>query len=112
GRSTADVVRARAGLLAGVPVSCLDELHGQLQWTHGARALVGAARRAAHRAGVVTGGVAQVAERLVDGLQLDFLAANRLETADGRLTGRIVGGGGDRGGRGGGSGSRRHTGGR
>jgi phosphoserine phosphatase len=100
GRSTADVVRARAALLAGTPVSCLDRLHGQLQWTHGARALVGAARRAGHRAGVVTGGIAQVAERLVDGLQLDFLAANRLEAADGRLTGRIVGevvGGGGRG---------------
>jgi phosphoserine phosphatase len=100
GRSTADVVRARAALLAGAPVSCLDQLHGQLQWTHGARALIGAARRAGHRAGVVTGGIAQVAERLVDGLQLDFMAANRLETADGRLTGRIVGevvGGGGRG---------------
>lgn len=69
-------------------------------WAHGSRALIGAVRRAGHRAGVVTGGVAQVAERLVDGLQLDFLAANRLETADGRLTGRIVGevvGGGGRG---------------
>ena len=94
------MVRARAALLAGAPVGCLDVLHGRVQWTHGARALIGAARRAGHRAGVVTGGVAQVAERLVDGLQLDFLAANRLETADGRLTGRIVGevvGGGGRG---------------
>ncbi len=100
GRSTADMVRERAALLAGAPVSCLDQLHGQLHWTHGARALIGAARRAGHRAGVVTSGIAQVAERLVDGLQLDFLAANRLETADGRLTGRIVGevvGGGGRG---------------
>lgn len=78
----------------------LDELQGRMQWIHGSRALIGAVRRAGHRAGVVTGGVAQVAERLVDGLQLDFLAANRLETADGRLTGRIVGevvGGGGRG---------------
>ena len=49
--------------------------------------------------GVVTGGVAQLAERLVDGLGLDFLAANRLEVADGRLTGRIVGEVVDRGGR-------------
>jgi phosphoserine phosphatase len=100
GSSAADVVRARAALLSGAPVSCLDRLQGQMQWTHGARALVGAARRAGHRAGVVTSGVAQVAERLVDGLQLDFLAANRLETADGRLTGRVVGevvGGGGRG---------------
>jgi phosphoserine phosphatase len=100
GRSTADVVRARAALLAGAPVSSLEVLRGQLQWTHGARALIGAARRAGHRAGVVTCGVAQVAERLVDGLQLDFLAANRLEAEGGRLTGRIVGevvGGGGRG---------------
>ena len=100
GSSTADVVRARVALLAGAPVSSLDVLQGRMQWTHGSRALLGAARRAGHRTGVVTGGVAQVAERLVDGLQLDFLAANRLETADGRLTGRILGelvGGGGRG---------------
>ena len=100
GSSAAEVVRARAALLAGAPVSCLDVLQGRVRWTHGSRALIGAVRRAGHRAGVVTGGVAQVAERLVDGLQLDFLAANRLETADGRLTGRIVGevvGGGGRG---------------
>jgi phosphoserine phosphatase len=100
GRSAADVVRARAALLAGASVGCLDVLQGRMQWTHGSRALIGAARRAGHRAGVVTSGIAQVAERLVDGLELDFLAANRLETADGRLTGRIVGevvGGGGRG---------------
>jgi phosphoserine phosphatase len=100
GRSTADVVRARVALLAGAPARSLETLRGQLQWTHGARALIGAARRGGHRTGVVTGGVAQVAERLVDGLQLDFLAANRMETEQGRLTGRIVGevvGGGGRG---------------
>ncbi|MFL6129765.1 MAG: ACT domain-containing protein [Mycobacteriales bacterium] len=99
GRPAAEVVRARAALLAGLPVRCLDRLHGQVQWTHGARALIGAARRAGYRCGVVTGGVAQVAERLVDGLALDFLAANRLETADGRLTGHMVGEVVDRGGR-------------
>jgi phosphoserine phosphatase len=91
GRPDADVVRARAALLAGTPVTCLAALHGRMQWTHGSRALIGAARRAGHRTGFVTTGVAQVAEELVDGLALDFLAANRLETADGRLTGRIVG---------------------
>ena len=99
GRPSVEVVKARAALLAGTPVACLDELHGRVQWTHGSRALLGAARRAGYRCGVVTEGVAQVAERLVDGLALDFLAANRLETADGRLTGRIVGEVVDRGGR-------------
>lgn len=91
GRPSVAVVQARAALLAGAPVACLDAVHGRVQWTHGSRALLGAARRAGYRCGVVTGGIAQVAERLVDGLALDFLAANRLETADGRLTGRVVG---------------------
>jgi phosphoserine phosphatase len=99
GRPAADVVRARAALLAGVPVSGLDAVQGRLQWVHGSRALLGAVRRAGFRCGVMTGGIAQVAERLVDGLGLDFLAANRLETADGRLTGRVVGEVVDRGGR-------------
>src|SRR5215207_9190050 len=87
----AEVVRARAELLAGAPVEVLDTLQSRMRWTPGSRAMIGAARRAGHRAGIVTPGVAQVAEHLVDGLALDFLAANRLETADGRLTGRIVG---------------------
>lgn len=99
GSPTTEVVRARAGLLAGTPVSCLEALQGRVQWTHGSRAMLGAARRAGYRCGVVTGGIAQIAERLVDGLTLDFLAANRMETADGRLTGRIVGEVVDRGGR-------------
>jgi len=91
GRPSAEVIRARAALLEGVPASCLEELVDRARWTEGARGLIGAARRAGNRVGVVSGGVAQVAEQLVDGLALDFLAANRLETADGRLTGRIVG---------------------
>lgn len=96
-RPTAELVRARAALLAGVPADRLALLQGRTQWVHGFRALIGAVRRAGYRCGVVTGGVAQLAERLVDGLGLDFLAANRLETADGMLTGRIVGGVVDRG---------------
>ena len=99
GQPSVEVVKARAALLAGTPTRCLDALHGRVQWTHGFRAMIGAARRAGYRCGVVTDGIAQVAERLVDGLALDFLAANRLETADGRLTGRIVGEVVDRGGR-------------
>ena len=97
---TAETVRARAELLAGVSVACLDGLQGRMRWAHGARATIGVVRRAGYRCGVVTGGIAQLAERMVDGLGLDFLAANRLETEQGRLTGRIVGevvGGGGRG---------------
>jgi phosphoserine phosphatase len=91
GGLTVETVRARAELLAGVPASCLDALQGRMQWAHGARAAVGVMRRAGYRCGVVTGGIAQLAERMVDGLGLDFLAANRLEVSDGRLTGRLIG---------------------
>lgn len=91
GRISAEVVRARAELLAGAPVTVLDTLRARMRWTPGSRSLLGSARRAGHRAGIVSTGIAQVGEQLVDGLALDFLAANRLETEDGRLTGRIVG---------------------
>jgi phosphoserine phosphatase len=40
---------------------------------------------------VVSGGFRQVIEPLAHELMLDFVAANELEIADGRLTGRLVG---------------------
>jgi phosphoserine phosphatase len=90
-RDRAELIRARAGLLTGLPATALDEARERMQCAPGAAALVGLLRRMGYRVGVVTGGVAQVAERMVDGLPLDFLAGNRLEVADGRCTGRIVG---------------------
>ena len=99
GRPEEAVVRARAALLAGLPARCLKPLREAAGWAPGSRSLFGALRRAGYRCGVVSGGVTQVAEHLVDGLVLDFLAANRLEVADDRLTGRIVGEVVDRGGR-------------
>ena len=110
GRSTADVVRARAALLAGAPVELPARCcTGAAVDARGADADRRRPPRPATGAGVVTGGVAQITERLVDGLQLDFLAANRLEIADGRLTGRIVGEVVDGGGRGAGAGALRRV---
>ena len=40
---------------------------------------------------MVSGGFRQVIEPLAHELMLDFVAANELEIADGRLTGRVVG---------------------
>ena len=91
GRPDETVVRARANLLAGVPAGALDTLRKGAEWVPGGRSLFGTLRRAGYRCGVVSGGVTQVSEHLVDGLVLDFLAGNRLEVADGRFTGRIVG---------------------
>src|SRR5207244_8452228 len=65
----------------------------------GTQAMIGALRQAGFRCGVISSGVAQVVEPLLDGLGLDFAAANRLEVSAGRLTGRLVGGQLDRPGR-------------
>ena len=91
GRDRAAVIRARAALLAGTSVDAFDAVRNRMRCAPGAPTLVGALKRMGYRCGVVTGGVSQVAERMVDGLGLDFLAGNRLETADGLITGRIVG---------------------
>lgn len=90
-RDSADVIRARAALCAGLPVRDLDAVRDQLRPAPGAAALVLALKRTGYRVGALSGGVAQIAEALLSGLGLDATEANVLQTADGRLTGRILG---------------------
>ncbi|OZM73867.1 phosphoserine phosphatase SerB [Amycolatopsis antarctica] len=81
----------RVALLAGLPVTVLDEVADSLELTAGARTTVRTLKRLGFRCGVVSGGFTRVIDRLVDDLGLDFAAANELEVADGKLTGRVVG---------------------
>ena len=87
----ADSLRRRVALLRGLPVTVLDEVYEQLQLAPGARTLVRSLQRLGYRFGIVSGGFAQITDRLAEELSIDFAAANRLETAEGRLTGRLVG---------------------
>ncbi|QWF82581.1 phosphoserine phosphatase SerB [Amycolatopsis sp. CA-230715] len=81
----------RVALLEGLPVSALDEVADSLELTAGARTTVRTLKRLGFRCGVVSGGFTSIIDRLVDDLGLDFAAANELEVADGKLTGRVVG---------------------
>ncbi len=81
----------RVELLAGLPVSVLDEVGASLPLTPGARTTIRTLKRLGFRCGVVSGGFRRVIDRLVDELGMDFCAANDLEIADGRLTGRLRG---------------------
>ena len=81
----------RVALLAGLPATVLDEVAGSLELTAGARTTVRTLKRLGFRCGVVSGGFTTIIKHLVDDLGLDFAAANELEVADGRLTGRVVG---------------------
>jgi phosphoserine phosphatase len=84
-------LRARVAVLAGLPVSVLDEVREHLVLTPGARTLIRTLQRLGFRCGIVSGGFSQITDPLAAALGLDFAAANTLEIVDGRLTGGLVG---------------------
>jgi phosphoserine phosphatase len=87
----AQSLERRVALLAGLPETVLDEVAGELELTAGARTTVRTLKRLGFRCGVVSGGFTRIIRGLADELRLDFCAANELEIANGRLTGRTVG---------------------
>jgi phosphoserine phosphatase len=87
----AESLRKRVAALEGLPVEVLDEVREALELTPGARTLIRTLQRLGIRCGIVSGGFTQITDPLAEALGLDFAAANTLEVADGRLTGRLVG---------------------
>lgn len=84
-------LRQRVAVLEGLPVSVLDEVRANLRLTPGARTLVRTLKRLGYVLAIVSGGFRQVTDSLADELGIDYSVANTLETADGRLTGRLEG---------------------
>src|SRR4051794_28049777 len=84
-------LRERVALLEGVEAACLETVYDGLALAPGARTLVRTLKRLGYRFAIVSGGFTQITERLARDLGIDFAAANDLEVAEGRLTGRIVG---------------------
>ncbi|HVA69861.1 MAG TPA: phosphoserine phosphatase SerB [Acidimicrobiales bacterium] len=86
-----EALRRRVALLAGLPVSVLDDVRGQLRLAPGARTLLRTLQRLGYVPAVVSGGFVQVLAPLLAELNVEYFAANSLEIADGVLTGRLVG---------------------
>jgi phosphoserine phosphatase len=86
-----DSLRRRVALLEGLDASVLDEVGRALTLTPGAETLIRALQRDGVRCGIASGGFSQVCSYLVERLDLDYSAANTLEVADGKLTGRVTG---------------------
>lgn len=84
-------LRARVRLLAGLPVSAIDEVYAQIQLNPGARTLVRTLRRLGYRFALVSGGFSQITDRLAADLGIHYSRANRLDVVDGHLTGDIEG---------------------
>jgi len=84
-------LRERVSALAGLPVSVYEQVRAQVEPTDGAAELFAAVHAAGGRVGIVSGGFHEVLDPIAAVLGADFWRANRLETADGVLTGRLYG---------------------
>jgi len=84
-------LQARVALLTGASVSILEEVKSEITLTPGARTLIRTLHRLGHKVGVVSGGFLNVIEPLLKELNIDFYKANKLEIADGKLTGKVTG---------------------
>ncbi|EYT53710.1 phosphoserine phosphatase [Leucobacter sp. UCD-THU] len=87
----AESLAERVATLAGTPDTVFAEAYGRVRLSPGIRELVAAVHERGGKVGVVSGGFHEVLDPIAEDLGLDFWRANRLEVADGRLTGRTVG---------------------
>lgn len=87
----AESLRERVSTLAGLPVEVLDEVADEIQLTPVPAPPSVRCSRLGYHCGVVSGGFREIIDPLAHELNLDFVAANVLEVADGTLTGRVVG---------------------
>jgi phosphoserine phosphatase len=86
-----DSLRRRVALLAGVPVSAMQEVLTQrLQLNPGASELTQALKAAGCKLLLVSGGFTFFTDHIRDRLHMDFARSNVLEVQGGKLTGRMV----------------------
>lgn len=87
----AGALAERVALLAGLPVDVIDQVYAErVRPMPGARTLLQTMRRFGAVTALVSGGFLPFAERIAKDLGFQTAIANRLEMADGRLTGRVL----------------------
>lgn len=84
-------LRERVAMLAGLDERVLAEVRERIEFSPGVRTLVRTLKRLDYKFAIVSGGFTQITDALAADLGIDYSAANVLEVADGRLTGRLVG---------------------
>ncbi len=83
--------RARVALLAGLEEGVLEEIAGQLKITEGAEHLISTLRSLGYKTAILSGGFTYFARYLQRRLGMDYVYANELDIADGRVTGKVTG---------------------
>lgn len=87
----AESLAERVSLLRGVPVGALALVKEQVRLTPGARTLCRTLQQLGFHIALVSGGFHEVVDPIAAELGVGFVRANRLEVADGFLTGRTTG---------------------
>ena len=87
----AESLRARVGLLAGLPESVLTEVQNEITLTPGARTLIRTLHKLGHHVALVSGGFEPVIAPLMKDLGIAHMRANNLEIDSGKLTGNLKG---------------------
>lgn len=84
-----DALRARVGLLSGLPVARLRAAAERAELPAGVVAFVQTLRGLGYAVGVVSAALGPVVSKLITDLDLDVVAASEFEVADGILTGAL-----------------------
>ncbi|KAM9865548.1 Phosphoserine phosphatase [Leucobacter aridicollis] len=87
----AESLAERVATLSGTPEAVFGQAYARVRLSPGIRELIAAVHERGGKVGVVSGGFHEVLDPIAEDLGLDFWRANRLEVADGALTGRTVG---------------------
>ncbi|TFC48595.1 phosphoserine phosphatase SerB [Cryobacterium sp. TMT1-21] len=87
----AESLRERVRTLAGLPTGVFEEVGRLVRPTLGVPNLIAGLHSNGSLIGVVSGGFHEILDPLAETLGLDHWRANRLEVADGRLTGGLLG---------------------
>ena len=83
--------RARVALLRGLEESALEQVANRLKITEGAEHLISTLRTLGYKTAILSGGFTFFARHLQSRLGMDYVYANELDIADGRVTGKISG---------------------
>lgn len=81
----------RVALLKGLDVSVMHDIAENLPLTEGAERLFRTLKRSGYKTAILSGGFSYFGNYLKQKLGVDYVFANELEEADGKLTGRHVG---------------------
>ena len=84
-------LRARVGLLKGLPESVIEAVQKEITMTDGAQELVETLHAQGHSVALVSGGFIDIIKPMINSLSITYYKANQLAILDGLLTGELVG---------------------